>query len=130
MRRRAYLNGLGVCLVALACAVSLRAEAPQATAGQAAPQAGQAAAPNDPARLYRQHCQTCHGIAGKTDVEGMSFVGRTWKHGTASAQMAVTITTGVPGTPMLPFRGKLTPDQIQALAKYVRAFDTRLEPEK
>lgn len=90
----------------------------------------QAAPAIEPARLYRQHCQQCHGPSGKAPAPEMSFVGRDWKHGTASARMVVTITEGVTGTAMMPFKDKLTPEQITALAKYVRAFDTRLGPEK
>jgi len=88
------------------------------------------AAAIDAAALYKLHCQMCHGASGKAPLPEMAFVGRDWKHGTSSAQMAKVIAEGVKGTPMMPFKGKLTPEQIAALAKYVRAFDTRLKPEK
>ena len=60
----------------------------------------------------------------------MALFARKWKHGTSSAQMAKVITEGVKGTPMMPFKGKLKPEQILALAKHVRAFDPTLKPEK
>ena len=50
-------------------------------------------------------------------------MGRKWKTKTTAEAVAV-ITKGVPGTAMLPFDGRLTPEQITALAKYVRALDT------
>ena len=72
----------------------------------------------------------CHGPSGKALIPEMAFVGRKWKNGTKSADMAKIITEGVKGTPMLPFKSKLTAVQIRALAKYVRAFDKTLPPEK
>lgn len=83
------------------------------------------------ATLYRMHCQMCHGAGGKALIPEMAFVERkAWKHGTKSAEMAKVISDGVKGTPMMPFKKKLTAAQIQALARYVRAFDKRLPPEK
>ena len=85
---------------------------------------------SETARLYRLHCQLCHGANGKAPIPEMAFVERAWKHGTSSAQMAKVIAEGVKGTPMMPFKGKLKPEQILALAKHVRAFDPKLKPEK
>lgn len=83
------------------------------------------------ATLYRTNCQMCHGPDGKALIADMAFVGRKkWKHGTSSADMVKVITDGVKGTPMMPFKAKLTAAQIKALAQYVRAFDKRLPPEK
>ena len=85
---------------------------------------------SDTANLYRINCQMCHGPLGKALIPEMAFVGRKWKHGTKSADMVKIITEGVKGTPMLPFKSKLTAVQIKALARYVRAFDKTLPPEK
>ena len=84
----------------------------------------------DVANLYRINCQMCHGFNGKALIPEMAFVGRKWKHGTKSTDMIKVITEGVKGTPMLPFKSKLTAAQIKALARYVRAFDKTLPPEK
>ena len=73
--------------------------------------------------LYVSNCQMCHGPDGRAPVKEMSFVGRQWKTKTTAAAVKV-ITKGVPGTVMLPFDGKLTKEQITALARYVRALDT------
>ena len=85
---------------------------------------------SDTANLYRINCQMCHGLNGKALIPEMAFVGRKWKHGTKSADMVKVITEGVKGTPMLPFKSKFTEAQIKALARYVRAFDKTLPPEK
>jgi mono/diheme cytochrome c family protein len=75
-------------------------------------------------------CQACHGKEGKTVMPDMSFVGREWKHGTATDDMIKVITNGVPGTAMMPFKGRLTEEQIRDLARYVRSLDKTLKPEK
>ena len=85
----------------------------------------------DVANLYRINCQMCHGPLGKALIPEMAFVGRKkWKHGTKTSDMVKVITEGVKGTPMLPFKSKFTAEEIKALARYVRAFDKTLPPEK
>jgi mono/diheme cytochrome c family protein len=113
--------------VALMTTIGIRADHPEATV---APQAAPAQAATESTKLYRLHCQMCHGANGKAMIPEMALFERKWKHGTSSAQMAKVITEGVKGTPMMPFKGKLTPAQILALAKHVRAFDPTLKPEK
>ena len=78
---------------------------------------------DDSKELYVMNCQFCHGPEGRAPVEGMSFVGRTWKTKT-HAEAVKIITTGVSGTAMLPFESKLTKEEIAALARYVRALDS------
>jgi len=97
----------------------------------AVPRQATAAAPvPDPAAaLYGRMCQACHGKDGKTVMPDMSFVGRTWKHGTKTADMIKVITEGVPGTAMMPFRGRLTETEIRDLARYVRSLDKTLKPD-
>ena len=80
--------------------------------------------------LYGSMCQACHGPDGKAPLKEMGFVGRKWKHGTTTAGMVRIITNGVPGTVMLPFKGRLTDQQIRDLARYVRSLDRTLKPEK
>jgi mono/diheme cytochrome c family protein len=113
--------------VALMTTIGIRADHPGATA---APQARPAQPASESATLYRLHCQMCHGANGKAMIPEMALFERKWKHGTSSAQMAKVIAEGVKGTPMMPFKGKLKPEQILALAKHVRAFDPKLKPEK
>ena len=118
-----------IAVVSVSSAPSTRS----ARSGQAGPQFLNSAAPqsSDTANLYRVNCQMCHGLNGKALIPEMAFVDRKqWKHGTKTSDMATVITEGVKGTPMLPFKSKFTPEQIKALARYVRAFDKRLPPEK
>ena len=133
---RAEARALRTILIAAAVLVStfaLRASA-SASAGapEGAPHVASQTAPTatEVAALYKLHCQMCHGANGKAPLPEMAFAERDWKHGTSSAQMAKVIVEGVKGTPMMPFKGKLKPEQILALAKLVRTFDPRLKPEK
>lgn len=126
MRKTVFL---GLAAAGLLAAVTMKMDVAALERPDAATQA-QAPAPAEVARLYRLHCQLCHGANGKAPIPEMAFFERSWKHGTSSAAMAKVITEGVAGTPMLPFKGKLKPEQIQALSKYVRAFDPKLPPEK
>lgn len=81
-------------------------------------------------KLYVAQCQACHGPDGKALLPDMAFVNRTWKHGTKTDDMIKVITDGVPGTMMMPFKGRLTEAQIRDLARYVRSLDPKLKPEK
>lgn len=80
--------------------------------------------------LYTANCQVCHGPdgAGTPLMQSSAFAGRKWKHGTDPRQIAATIADGVQGTMMLPFKGKLTSDEIAALAALVRSYDKTLKP--
>ena len=80
--------------------------------------------------LYTANCQVCHGPsgAGTPLMKDSAFNGRKWKHGTTQAAMVKTITNGVQGTMMLPFKDKLTGEEIAALAALVRSYDKKLKP--
>lgn len=83
--------------------------------------------------LYAVNCQICHGPGGTGTplTKGMAFVARgKWKHGSRPADVVATITNGVPATPMLPFKGRLAPAEIHALAALVRSFDKTMKPDK
>jgi len=115
---------LGAAL-ALTATIGIRGAVPPSAEAVA-----QTPAATESTRLYRLHCQMCHGANGKAPMPDMALFQRKWKHGTSSAEMAKVITEGVKGTPMMPFKGKLKPEQIVALAKYVRSLDPTLKPEK
>jgi mono/diheme cytochrome c family protein len=83
------------------------------------------------AELFITHCQICHGAggAGTPLTKDLAFTNRgKWKHGSRPQDVVATHTNGVPATPMLPFKGRLTPAQINALASLVRSFDKTLKP--
>ena len=96
----------------------------------AAAQSKPLAASAETKKLYAAQCQACHGPDGKSPLKEMAFVGRAWKHGTKTSDMIDVITKGVPGTMMMPFKGRLTEEQIRDLARYVRSLDPKLPPEK
>ena len=97
-------------------------------------QAGAKAGPVPRAKaveLFATNCSVCHGPdgAGTPLSPDMAFKARgKWKHGSRPQEIVATITNGAPGTAMLPFKGRLTPAEISALASLVRSFDKTLKP--
>ncbi|MPY88468.1 MAG: c-type cytochrome [Luteitalea sp.] len=77
-------------------------------------------------QAYTMRCVACHGADGNSQLPDMSFTDGVWKHGSSEEDIAKIITEGVPGTAMMPFEAQLSPEEIQALAKYVRQFDPKL----
>lgn len=85
--------------------------------------------PDEVAELYRSTCQPCHGPDGDSVLKPLSFVDHEWKHGSRTQDIARVIAEGVEATAMLPFKEKLTKEEILALARLVRSFDKSLKPE-
>lgn len=85
------------------------------------------ATPPDTAALYKSKCAACHLANGASKTASMNLADNAWQHGSSVKQVADVIRNGVKGTAMLPFKGKLTEEQILALAKHVRAFDKTLK---
>jgi cytochrome c oxidase cbb3-type subunit 3 len=81
------------------------------------------------AELYETKCMACHMPEGKALLKDMSLADNEWKHGSKVADIVKVIRDGVEGTPMLPFKELLSKTEIEALARYVRAFDKTLKPE-
>jgi len=75
---------------------------------------------------YRTICQPCHGVQGAGVLPLMSLADGEWKHGSGVQDIAKSITDGVPGTAMMPFKGKFTRAEILELARLVRSYDKRL----
>lgn len=83
--------------------------------------------------LYEANCKKCHGVLGvppkaireqfpKVASFDAAFIA---KH---SQDSIVTILTKGKGEDMKPFKGKLTPSQMAAVAKYVHELATRPRP--
>ena len=81
----------------------------------------------DAAALYKSKCQACHLATGDNKNANMSFTDGVWHHGSSVKEVAGVIRNGVKGTLMQPFKNKLTDPEIEALARYVRAFDPSLK---
>jgi mono/diheme cytochrome c family protein len=79
------------------------------------------------AEVYKTYCQACHMADGNSVLEPMNFADGVWKHGSTPENVAGVIANGVPGSAMLPFKAKLKPSEVRALAEYVRAFDPALK---
>ncbi len=73
--------------------------------------------------LYKAKCQQCHMADGNSPLEPLNFADGKWTHGDKVEDIAKVISEGAQGTAMLPFKSQLTPEEIQALARYVRSFD-------
>lgn len=77
------------------------------------------------AQLFQRRCAVCHGVAGSGDTGvGKAFPNAnladgTFVHGSAPEDVARTIASGIPGTPMLGMSSQLSPDQIRELTDYV-----------
>jgi ubiquinol-cytochrome c reductase cytochrome b subunit len=77
--------------------------------------------------LYRQYCLVCHGIEGRgSDMRASmpaipDFTSGAWQASLTNAQRVASILDGK-GTFMPAFRGRVSEEQAQDLAAYVRAF--------
>jgi mono/diheme cytochrome c family protein len=111
-------------VIALAIAAALA----QAATPPPAPVAPQAAAQDTVQDIFEKRCIFCHGQDGRgqtkkgKQVKAPDFTSPKWNKETTDEEIKDAITNGVPKTKMLAFKNKLTPEQIDALAKYVRSF--------
>lgn len=131
MRSSALLAAAAIVVLGVPAGVMSAAKPAALTVPTQATARGKAAGPTEATKkLYAIQCQACHGPDGKALLPDMSFVGRNWKHGTKTSDMIEVISKGVPGTMMMPFKGRLTEAEIRDLARYVRSLDPKLKPEK
>jgi len=122
MRRTMASLGLSVTTLAFASMVSTTAVHGQGQSGSTKV---------DGAELYKTKCVVCHQADGDSKImPNMSFADGVWVHGSSVKEVINTITNGVPGTAMMPFKGQLSDAEIAALAKYVRQFDKKLKTTK
>jgi mono/diheme cytochrome c family protein len=82
--------------------------------------------PSEPAaKVFYKKCSACHGMDGRGRTKfaaGRPFADLTdgkWKHGGDRASIRKLVAEGDPGSPMPPFRGRLTPDEIDLSVDYV-----------
>lgn len=100
-------------LLALACAAE-----PQSSTAGARERSG--------AEIFATHCAICHGKTGAGDTamargyRNANLADGNFAHGGSHEEIVDTITNGVPRSPMLPLRARLSPEEIDAVALYVR----------
>ena len=79
--------------------------------------------------LYADQCASCHGTEGKGDGPAARFMSQEvpdlsdgeWKHAAdgSVAALAAVIKAGIDDSPMTPFEGTLSDEEINAVAAYV-----------
>jgi cytochrome c oxidase cbb3-type subunit 3 len=84
------------------------------------PFAGDPKAVTQGAVLFRQECVFCHGVAARGGMRGPDLTTGSWSHGGSDADLARTISAGVPGTAMPP--NQLTADEIWQIVAYLRTL--------
>lgn len=83
----------------------------------------------DASELYRVTCSVCHGdkgnaatwVANSLNPKPKNFTDSNVRQNLSRARMIMSVTNGLPGTAMQPFRHQLSEDQISAVVDYVRA---------
>lgn len=93
---------------------------PAATEPARNPFAGDPKAVTAGAVLFRQECVFCHGFAARGGMRGPDLTTGSWSHGGSDADVAATISAGVPGTAMPP--NNLTTDEIWQIVTYLRTL--------
>jgi mono/diheme cytochrome c family protein len=77
--------------------------------------------------IYKTKCAVCHTLEGNSPIPNMNFADGEWRHGSSVKDLMNTITNGVQGTAMMPFKGQFSEGEIAALARKVRSFDPKLK---
>jgi mono/diheme cytochrome c family protein len=84
----------------------------------------------DGAAIYASQCAFCHGVSGKGDGPAAVALkppprdlstAEYWKS-VNPEMLAIIIANGKPGTAMLPFRDRLTAEEIAALVEHLKKF--------
>ncbi len=105
-------------------------KAPRGAESSGPADGGSAAAP-DPAlgrTVWMKKCKGCHGADGKADTkmgrkhEIPDVTTAEWKKTWTVAKIRKTVAAGVPGTKMRPFAKKLSAEEIEAVARFMRAL--------
>ena len=89
----------------------------------------------DAAKIFGKTCALCHGEAGQPNetfakMGVRSFKDAEWQKATPDAQIEKSIREGKKGTLMASFEKQFTPEEIKALAAYVRKLGAPPAPAK
>jgi mono/diheme cytochrome c family protein len=80
----------------------------------------------DAMKLYNKHCNACHDKNGRPtdfgkELETTDFTDKNWQSNTADEKIMKQIADGTPEK-MMPFKDKLSGDEIGALVPVIRGF--------
>jgi mono/diheme cytochrome c family protein len=81
-----------------------------------------------PQEIYEKRCTVCHGGDGKgktkkgRQLKAKDFTRSRFQQHTTDKEIVDAITNGIKKRKMPAFKDKLSPEEIQALVGYVRAF--------
>ncbi len=83
----------------------------------------------DGRKIYENHCKKCHGEFGKPTERGRrldapDFTDKRWQWSRTDEQIIDAITNGKNKMPS--WKGELTPEEIQAVARWVRVLGPKL----
>jgi mono/diheme cytochrome c family protein len=107
-------------------------EAPKAggkpKADEAPKEEAKPAAAGNGKELYMKKCKSCHGVSGaadtkiakKHDIGSWTVAG--WKSKWTMSKVKDIVANGKAGTKMKAFKGKLTPEEIDAVSAYARGL--------
>jgi cbb3-type cytochrome c oxidase subunit III len=91
--------------------------------------------PRDPGtRVFIRKCSACHGEDGQGRTkfaEGRPYTDLTdgvWRHGGDFDSIRTLIAEGDPKSPMPAYKGRLTPEEIDAVAHYVETLAAQNAP--
>ncbi len=129
---RRLLSGLTALLLAGGARDTLAAEPPPSAPGPSIAAADPAAAgvaralasPADVNRGRLIFLGTCGAYCHKmvpTNTDAAYLFGCAWRHGGSDAELFHTLTTGVPGTRMVSFKGAIADEDLYRIIAYLRA---------
>ncbi len=88
--------------------------------------------PTDPGeRVWVRKCSACHGRTGRGDTrfaKGRPYADLTddrWKNGGDLESIRRLVTEGDPASPMPPYQGRLSPEEIDAVSRHVLTLWSR-----
>jgi len=75
------------------------------------------------AKLFKQHCEVCHGEGGKGNI-GPDLTDDKWTYGSSDEDLVATISKGRSGG-MPAWDNQLGPDKIKELITYIRSIEVK-----
>lgn len=70
-------------------------------------------------KVFEEKCVSCHGAHGEGLV-GPNLTDNYWIHGNEPVQIVKLINEGVPAKGMIPWKGQIKPEEVHAVAMYIK----------